>query len=53
MNGAWGSKSTDTNQIDVYIKYLRTKIDSPFKTSIIQTVRGIGYAVNIEKGDDQ
>lgn len=31
------------NTVEVYIKYLRTKIDKPFKTPIIHTVRGFGY----------
>lgn len=33
----------DTNVVDVYIRYLRQKVDKPFKTKLIQTVRGIGY----------
>ncbi|MCM8541926.1 MAG: response regulator transcription factor [Lentisphaeraceae bacterium] len=48
MNNAWGSKSSDTNQIDVYIKYLRTKIDDPFEKKIIQTVRGLGYSISLD-----
>lgn len=31
------------NTVEVYIKYLRTKIDTPFKTPLIYTVRGFGY----------
>jgi len=31
------------NTVEVYIKYLRNKIDTPFKSSLIQTVRGFGY----------
>lgn len=31
------------NTVEVYIKYLRNKIDSPFKNPLIQTVRGFGY----------
>lgn len=31
------------NTVEVYIKYLRTKIDTPFDTSLIHTVRGFGY----------
>jgi DNA-binding response OmpR family regulator len=31
------------NTVEVYIKYLRNKIDTPFKTPLIQTVRGFGY----------
>jgi DNA-binding response OmpR family regulator len=31
------------NTVEVYIKYLRNKIDAPFKKPLIQTVRGFGY----------
>ena len=31
------------NTVEVYIKYLRAKIDQPFKSSLIHTVRGFGY----------
>ena len=34
---------TFTNVIDVYINYLRNKIDSSFKKKLIQTIRGRGY----------
>lgn len=33
----------DSNVVDVYINYLRNKIDKGFKTQLIQTVRGAGY----------
>lgn len=33
----------DTNIIDVYIRYLRNKIDQKFNISFIHTVRGVGY----------
>lgn len=31
------------NTVEVYVKYLRNKIDIPFKTPLIHTVRGFGY----------
>ena len=31
------------NTIEVYIGYLRTKIDKPFKKPLLHTVRGFGY----------
>lgn len=31
------------NTVEVYIKYLRTKIDVPFKSDLIHTIRGFGY----------
>ena len=38
----------ETNVIDVYIRYLRTKIDDVFKVKIITTVRGVGYVIKDE-----
>ena len=32
-----------SNVVDVYIRYLREKIDRPFGTDTIETVRGVGY----------
>ena len=32
-----------SNVVDVYISYLREKIDRPFGTDTIETVRGVGY----------
>jgi len=34
-----------TNIVDVYIRHLRGKIDEPFATKMIQTVRGVGYTL--------
>ncbi len=36
----------DTSVIDVYINFLRKKLDDPKKPSIIQTVRGVGYRIS-------
>jgi heavy metal response regulator len=36
---------TDTNVIDVYVNYLRRKIDAGHKTKLIHTVRGCGYTL--------
>lgn len=35
----------DTNVVDVYIRYLRQKIDKGYDEAYIQTVRGVGYTV--------
>jgi two-component system OmpR family response regulator len=32
-----------SNVIDVYVRYLREKVDRPFDTTSIETVRGVGY----------
>lgn len=36
---------TFTNVIDVYVNYLRNKVDRGFKRPLIQTVRGVGYVL--------
>ena len=38
----------ETNVIDVYVRYLRTKIDERFGIKMIQTVRGVGYVIREE-----
>lgn len=35
----------DSNVLDVYIRYLRNKIDYPYDSKLIQTVRGVGYTI--------
>ena len=39
-DGAYENRS---NVVDVYVRYLRAKIDEPFGTDSIETVRGVGY----------
>ena len=34
------------NNIEVYISYLREKVDKPFKDKLIKTVRGLGYKID-------
>jgi two-component system copper resistance phosphate regulon response regulator CusR len=34
-----------TNIVDVYVRYLRRKVDEPFAVKLIQTVRGVGYCI--------
>ncbi|MCA1844655.1 MAG: winged helix-turn-helix domain-containing protein, partial [Actinobacteria bacterium] len=36
----------DSNVVDVYIRYLRDKIDRPFGRQSIETVWGVGYRLN-------
>jgi len=46
FNGVWGSDFLgDSNLIDVYIRYLRGKIDDGFENKLIATVRGVGYTL--------
>lgn len=46
LDKVWGYKSeVETNVVDVYIRYLRNKIDVTGQDSYIQTVRGTGYVM--------
>jgi two-component system, OmpR family, copper resistance phosphate regulon response regulator CusR len=37
--------TTDTNVVDVVVRRLRAKVDDPFKTKLIHTIRGVGYVL--------
>jgi two-component system OmpR family response regulator len=41
----------DSNVVDVYIRYLREKVDRPFGRDSIETVRGAGYRLREEPRD--
>ena len=42
----WGyDYSGDTNVVDVYIRYLRSKIDEKYNIKLIHTIRGVGYTI--------
>ncbi|MEF3309156.1 response regulator transcription factor [Paenibacillus sp. GYB004] len=46
LDMVWGYEAAvDTNVVDVYVRYLRNKIDAPGETSYIQTLRGTGYVM--------
>jgi DNA-binding response OmpR family regulator len=46
LNKVWGySTGVETNVVDVYVRYLRNKIDDQNDVSYIQTVRGTGYVM--------
>jgi two-component system, OmpR family, response regulator len=46
MDRVWGfDYAGETNVVDVYIRYLRQKVDKPFASSYIHTVRGTGYVL--------
>jgi DNA-binding response OmpR family regulator len=46
LNSVWEyEKDAETNIVDVYIRYLRNKLDKPGEESYIQTVRGMGYVM--------
>jgi|SRR5690554_4139737 len=45
----WGYEfDGSTNAVDVYIRYLRSKLEEPFNIKIIHTVRSIGYIIKDE-----
>ena len=43
----------DTNVVDVYIRYLRLKIDEPFHVKTIQTIRAVGYMFKYEESTEE
>ena len=46
LGAAWNADySGNSNVVDVYIRYLRSKIDDPFERKLLHTVRGVGYAL--------
>ena len=49
LDRVWGYDFVgETNAIDVYIRYLRAKIEEPFDIKIIHTIRGVGYVIRDE-----
>ena len=49
LNEVWGySYIGETNVVDVYIRYLRSKIDEAFGIKYIHTIRGVGYYIKDE-----
>ena len=46
LDTVWNMEPVQTtNIVDVYVRYLRRKIDEPFPIKLIHTVRGVGYCV--------
>ncbi len=41
----WSDAEVESNVIDVYVRYVRQKVDAPFDVGLIQTVRGVGYTL--------
>jgi len=49
LEKVWGyDYMGETNVVDVYVRYLRGKLDDVFDVKIIKTVRGVGYAIKDE-----
>jgi two-component system copper resistance phosphate regulon response regulator CusR len=52
LNHVWDQSFEGvTNIVDVYVRYLRKKVDEPFPLKLIHTIRGVGYCVR-EAGSD-
>lgn len=49
LDAIWGFDAEDANVVEVYVGYLRRKIDAPFGRNTLRTVRGVGYRM---VGDD-
>jgi DNA-binding response OmpR family regulator len=45
LDRVWDSADLDPNVVDVYIGYLRRKIDTAGRAPLIRTVRGVGFAL--------
>lgn len=49
LERVWGfDYMGETNVVDVYIRYLRSKIDDVYGVNLIKTVRGVGYVIKDE-----
>ena len=49
LDNVWGFDfAGETNAVDVYIRFLRSKIDERFGVKLIHTVRGVGYVIREE-----
>ena len=49
LDNVWGFDFVgETNAVDVYIRFLRSKIDEAFGIKLIHTVRGVGYVIREE-----
>jgi len=51
LRGVWDAHyDGDDNVVEVYVGYLRRKIDAPFSTRSIETIRGVGYRFSSDGG---
>ena len=51
LDKVWGfDYMGETNVVDVYIRYLRQKLDDAFGIKLIHTVRGVGYVLREDEG---
>jgi two-component system OmpR family response regulator len=45
FNEVWGDDCVEENSLEVYVRYLRTKLETPEQSRVIHTVRGVGYVL--------
>jgi Response regulators consisting of a CheY-like receiver domain and a winged-helix DNA-binding domain len=51
LEGAWDMAfESRSNVVDVYVRYLREKVDRPFGRASLETVRGVGYRLREDGG---
>lgn len=50
IENVWGYEyEGETNAVDVFVRFLREKIDEPYGVRLIKTVRGVGYVIQDEE----
>lgn len=53
LQEVWGDEAEgDSNVLNVYINYLRNKIEAGLHPRIIHTIRGVGYAISVKDPDE-
>jgi len=50
LDHVWSDEFMDANVVQVYVGYLRAKIDRPFERKSLETVRGFGYRIRADGG---
>ena len=48
LDTVWGDREVGGNNLEVFISFLRNKVDGPGHRKLIQTVRGVGYCLRDE-----
>jgi DNA-binding response OmpR family regulator len=49
IEAVWGSeREVESNTLDVYVRQLRSKIEPTGSKKLIQTIRGVGFAIREE-----
>ncbi len=53
LTDAWGfASNVETNAVDVYVGYLRRKLEEAGEPRLIHTVRGVGYVLRQERSGE-